>query len=83
MDDIDRKWDNFFKRVRSAARQHTGSIAFVQTLLVVNREGCPLFWIEPKVVPAEPRLEVNFSHLMENLSQEDLENVLKHIVQIS
>jgi hypothetical protein len=77
----DRQWDDFLKRIKSSAKSHASSVAFMQINLVVDASGRLRFWTAPKIVPLEPRLNIDFDKLMQEVSQEDLEALLRVIVQ--
>ena len=74
-------WRNLFLRAQSATRSHDG-IAFMQ-LLVVCKDGNPLFWAEPKVVKIEPKLHVNIDMLREHMDDKELLDLLQYIIKTS
>ncbi len=74
-------WIKFVKRAQSAARSHDGLVA-VQITVFVQPEGEPLFWLPPKIIPLEPKLQINIEILKKSMSREDLHNVLESIVML-
>jgi hypothetical protein len=77
----DRQWEDLLKRIKSSAKSHASSVAFMQINLVVDASGRLRFWTPPKIVPLEPRLNMDFDKLMQEVSQEDMEALLRVIVQ--
>ncbi len=47
--------------------------------VLVNSDGNPLIWTEPKVISLEPRLNFDFASLDRNLSQEQMLALLEVI----
>jgi hypothetical protein len=72
------QWKKLFKRLQALARQYDGLI-FMNVLIVVNGDGVPLYWI-PRAVPLEPRVDANIDVMQKNMSEEEMEALLKMIL---
>lgn len=53
--DIRPKWLNPIRRLQSIARRHNNGIAVLQITVVVDSDGDPVFWTNPKKVLIEPK----------------------------
>ena len=72
------KWRDFALRAQNIARQHKNA-TIIQMTVLVNSDGNPLIWTEPKVISLEPRLNFDFASLDRNLSQEQMLALLEVI----
>lgn len=77
--DIRPMWKNVIRRVQSVARQHEG-LALVNIIAIVNTNGDPIFYTEPKMVKIEPKKRVTLEGLMEDLTEDDLQWILEQII---
>lgn len=77
--DIKPAWKNLFLRAQSTTRNHDG-IAVMQ-MIVICKDGVPLWWLEPKVIRFEPKLEVSINELKGTMGEEELGKLLEYIVK--
>lgn len=71
-------WKNFALRAQNVKRNNDNP-AIVQMTVLINRDGNPALWTEPKVISLEPRLEFDVTSLKKGLSEEELLALLEFI----
>jgi hypothetical protein len=71
-------WRDFALRAQSIARNNKNATIIRMTVLV-NTDGNPMLWTEPKIIKLEPRLSFDFASLDRNLNQEELLALLEVI----
>jgi len=69
---------NLAKRLHAMTRQYDGRI-IVNVTFLTNGDGVPVAWSKPKVIPLEPRLDMEINPLEEGLSQDKLQRMLEII----
>lgn len=47
--------------------------------VLVNADGNPLLWTEPRIIPLEPRLDFDFTSLENELSEDQMHALLQVI----
>lgn len=52
--DIRPQWLNIIRRMQSVSRRNNG-LGIVTMSIVVNQDGLPMFWSEPKITLIEPK----------------------------
>ena len=72
-------WRKLLLRLQSTTRNHDGGMAVIQMIVVV-KDGQPLWWAEPKIVKLEPKLTINMEMLRSELSDENLAELLQIMV---
>lgn len=60
------------------ARQYEG-LVIMNVIIVASGEGVPQYWI-PRVVPLEPKMNANIDEMRKNLSEEDMQRLLRAII---
>lgn len=80
--DIRPAWWNYFlkivRRLQSVSRKNEG-YAIVGLIAVVNQDGNPIFYTSPRVIKLEPKREVVFDLLKDNISEEAMQSLLEII----
>lgn len=69
---------NLAKRLHAMTRPYDGRI-IVNVTFLTNGDGVPVAWSKPKVIPLEPRLDMEINPLEEGLSQDKLQRMLEII----
>lgn len=81
-EDIRPQWWNYFlkiiRRLQSVSRQNEG-YAIIGLLAVVNSDGNPIFYTSPRVIRLEPKRDVIFDILKDEISEEAMQTVLELI----
>lgn len=72
--DISKKWMNIVRRLRSAARGQRG-VAFIKVIVMVDSNGEPLIWTDPRMTLLEPKLSAE--DVMRKQSPEELSQILQ------
>ncbi len=71
-------WKNFALRAQNVERPED-TPAIIQMTVLVNRDGNPTLWTQPKVILLEPRIEFDITALNEDLTPEQMLELL-HVV---
>ena len=69
------QWEDVFRRLQQASRQNSG-VVMIQ-LRLFAKDGKPIFWIAPEVIPLEPRLRVTPDVLLNEMTEEQMKGVLQ------
>lgn len=81
-EDIRPAWWQYFlkivRRLQSVSRKNEG-YAIVGLIAVVNQDGNPIFYTSPRVIKLEPKREVVFDLLKDNISEEAMQSLLEII----
>lgn len=72
--DISKKWMNIVRRLRSAARGQRG-VAFIKVIVMVDSNGEPLMWTDPRMTLMEPKFAAE--EVMRKQSPEELSQILQ------
>ena len=70
------KWKNFALRAQNAQRPNDNP-AIMQMTVLINRDGNPVLWTEPKIISLEPRLDFDIMSLNEDLTPDELQALLQ------
>jgi hypothetical protein len=73
-------WRKFTLRAQNLKRNND-SPAIIQMTVLVNSDGNPILWLEPKVILLEPRLDFDFDSLQSELTSDQLIALLKLVVR--
>lgn len=71
-------WKNFALRAQNVQRKNDNPV-IVQMTVLINRDGNPAMWTEPKVIALEPRLDFDFTSLNKELSADEMLALLEVI----
>ena len=72
------QWEDVFRRLQQASRQNTG-VVMIQ-LRLFAKDGKPIFWVAPEIIPLEPRLRITPDVLLNEMSEEQLKTVLEKML---
>lgn len=73
-------WRPLFSRLQSIKR-YNDSPAIIRVTIVVDANGNPIVWLEPRVTNLEPKLNFDFTNIQKSLSPEDLLAILDAITR--
>lgn len=73
-------WENFALRAQNVQRPDE-TPAIIQMTVLVNSDGNPKLWTQPKVILLEPRVDFDFRSLNEDLTEEQLLALLDVIAE--
>jgi hypothetical protein len=76
--EIKPQWNPLIMRLQSMARKYDGMV-IMNVIIAVTGDGVPLYWI-PRAVPLEPRINANIDEMRKNMSDEDMQKLLKVIM---
>ena len=79
-DQLKTAWRNFALRAQNVQRPED-TPAIIQMTVLVNRDGNPFLWTEPKVILLEPRVDFDIAALNKALSPEQMLALLDVISQ--
>ncbi len=71
-------WKNFALRAQNVQRPED-TPAIIQMTVLINRDGNPVLWTAPKVIPLEPRVEFDLTALNDQFTPEELLELLHAI----
>ncbi len=71
-------WKNFALRAQNVKRPKDAP-AIIQMTLLINHDGNPILWTQPKVISLEPREELDVTALNKNLTPEEMLEFLQFI----
>ena len=77
-------WEQFKKiirRLQSVGRNNDG-FAVVSITVLINKDGNPVFYTEPKMILLEPKHNIDMQMLQTELGQEGLEQIL-HLIMLN
>ena len=77
-DELKTPWKNFALRAQNVKRPDD-TPAIIQMTVLVNRDGNPTLWTQPKVILLEPRLEFDITALNKDLSPDEILSLLQVI----
>lgn len=72
-------WRKFALRAQNLKRANNNP-AIIQMTVLVNADGNPIWWTEPRVITLEPRANFDFTSLQESLTKEQMTLLLNLIV---
>ncbi len=67
--DIKPQWLNIARRMQSCGRKQAGE-AIVKILIVVDANGNPILWVEPKITKLEPQRTTAIREMTEKYGEE-------------
>lgn len=73
-------WRRFALRAQNIQRKKENA-AIVQMTVLINLDGNPVMWTEPKVILLEPRLGFDITSLNEQLSPEEMQALLQVVAE--
>ena len=73
-------WKNFALRAQNVKRAKDAP-AIIQMTLLVNSDGNPILWTQPKVILLEPREELDITALNKDLSPDEMFTFLSFIAE--
>ena len=73
-------WKNFALRAQNVQRAKDAP-AIIQMTLLVNSDGNPILWTQPKVILLEPREELDITALNKDLSPDEMFTFLSFIAE--
>ena len=79
-DQLKTAWMNFALRAQNVQRPED-TPAIIQMTVLVNRDGNPFLWTEPKVILLEPRVDFDIAALNKALSPDQMLMLLDVISQ--
>lgn len=79
-DELRPAWKNFALRAQNVQRPDE-TPAIIQMTVLINSDGNPKLWTQPKVILLEPRVDFDFRSLNENLTEDQLLALLDVIAE--
>lgn len=73
-------WRKFALRAQNLKRNND-SPAIIQMTVLVNSDGNPILWLEPRIRMLEPRLDFDFTSLQNELTFDQLKALLEIAVE--
>lgn len=77
-DKLKTPWKNFALRAQNVERPED-TPAIIQMTVLVNRDGNPTLWTQPKVILLEPRVEFDITALNEKFTPDEMMQFLRVI----
>ncbi len=77
-DELKLPWKNFALRAQNVERPKD-TPAIIQMTVLVNRDGNPTLWTQPKVILLEPRVNFDITTLNEDFTPEEMLALL-HVI---
>ena len=71
------QWEDIVRRLQQSTRQSPGVVMVEMKLFA--KDGRPLFWLPPEVIPVEPRLRITPDVLFHELTAEQMQGILERI----
>lgn len=70
-DELKTPWKNFALRAQNVKRPED-TPAIIQMTVLVNRDGNPTLWTQPKVILLEPRVEFDITSLNKDFTSDEM-----------
>lgn len=71
-------WKKFALRAQNVQRLNDNPV-IIQMTVLINRDGNPVLWTEPKIISLEPRLDFDITALNETFTPDQLGALLEFI----